>query len=272
MRATVIRPRYTVLLRDLRELWEYHELLYFFIWKELKIRYKQTVVGVAWAIFQPFVTMIVFSIFFGTLVGIPSDGIPYPIFVYTGLLYWQFFSSSLAQVSNSLISNQSLLTKVYFPRLLLPISAVAVNLVDFFVASIILVVMMIYYRFIPLATSLFTLPLLVLLTFSIAVGMGLILASVNVKYRDVKYILPFFIQTLMFLTPVIYPPSILGSYSWILAFNPMTGIIKAARSALFGTPPINWTLLFISGLVTIVVLIIGIWYFKKTERTFADLI
>jgi len=270
--TTVIRPRYTVLVRDLRELWEYHELLYFFIWKELKIRYKQTAVGVAWAIFQPFVTMVVFSVFFGALVGVPSDGVPYPIFVYAGLLYWQFFSFSLSQVSNSLVVNQALLTKVYFPRLLLPISAVAVNLIDFFVASIILIAMMIYYNFVPIFTSVVILPLLVLLTFSLAVGSGLILATVNVKYRDVKYVLPFFIQTLMFVTPVIYPPSILGNYSWMLALNPMTGIIKAARSTLFGTPPVNWTLLALSGLVTVVILIVGIWYFKKTERTFADLI
>jgi len=272
VQTTVIRPRYTVLLRDLRELWEYHELLYFFIWKELKIRYKQTAVGVAWAIFQPFVTMVVFSVFFGTLVGVPSDGVPYPIFVYAGLLYWQFFSSSLSQVSNSLIGNQALLTKVYFPRLLLPISAVAVNLVDFFVASIILIAMMVYYNFVPIFTSILVLPLLVVLTFAFAVGAGLFLAAVNVKYRDVKYVLPFFIQTLMFLTPVIYPPSILGAYSWILALNPMTGIIKAARSTLFGAPPVNWTLLALSGAVTVIILVIGIWYFKKTERTFADLI
>lgn len=268
----VIRPKKTFSLNDIRELWQYRELLYFFTWRDLKVRYKQTAIGIAWALFQPFTTMVVFSIFFGKLAKMPSDGIPYPIFVYVGLLIWQFFSGALSETSNCLIANQAIVTKVYFPRLILPISSVLTKLVDFFIASIILIGMMIYYQFTPHLTGLLILPLLLIISFFAAVGGGLFLASVNVKYRDVRYILPFFIQILMFLTPVIYPASIAGKYSWVLALNPMTGVIKAAHAAILGTTPINWGLLFISFMVTIIMFIIGVIYFKKTERYFADII
>jgi len=268
----IIKPQKKISLFDIKEIWESRELLYFFTWRDLKIRYKQTVVGVGWAVFQPFITMVVFSVFFGSFAKMPSDGIPYPIFVYVGLLLWQFFSSSLFQVSNCLIGNQAIITRVYFPRLILPFSSTLTNLVDFAVASVILVFLMFYYSYMPHLVGLLILPLLIAVTFLFSVGVGLILASFNVKYRDVKYILPFFIQTLLFLTPVIYPPSILGKYSWLLAFNPMTGVIKAARAALFGAQPINWFLLGLSSVAAVLIFVVGIVYFKKTEKYFADLI
>lgn len=269
---TIIRPKKTFSWNDIRELWQYRELMYFFTWRDLKVRYKQTVIGVLWALFQPFITMVVFSVFFGGMAKMPSDGIPYPIFVYVGLLIWQFFSSALSDTSNCLVANQAIITKVYFPRLILPISAVLTKLVDFFVASIILIGMMLYYSYTPNLIGLLILPLLLFISFLAAVGGGLFLAAINVKYRDVRYALPFFIQILMFLTPVIYPASIAGKYSWILALNPMTGVMKAARSALLGGAPINWMLLLASFVATLVLFIIGIIYFKKTERYFADII
>jgi len=216
--------------------------------------------------------MVIFSVFFGKLASVPSDGVPYPIFIFVGLLFWQFFSGSLSDTSNSLISNQAIVTKVYFPRLLLPISSVIVKMVDFLISCVILVGLMFYYGFKPDLLGVLILPLLLLITFMASVGFGLFLASINVKYRDVRYVLPFFIQILMYVTPVIYPASIAGKYSWILALNPMTGVIQSARAALLGTTPINWLLILISFLATVAVMLVGIYIFKKTERYFADII
>jgi lipopolysaccharide transport system permease protein len=271
-KVTIIKPKKLFSFRDLREIWGYKELLYFLTWRDLKIRYKQTAIGALWAIFQPFITMVVFTVFFGGLLNVPSDGVPYPIFVYTGLLFWQFFSSALSDTSNVLINNQSIITKVYFPRLLLPLSSVATKFIDFIIASIILVGMMIYYGYTPHLYGLLIIPLLLFITFMASVGLGLFLASINVKYRDVRYALPFFIQILMFVTPVIYPAGVLGKYSWILALNPMMGVIQSARAALLGTTVLNWTLIIISFIATFVLLLIGIYVFKKTERYFADII
>ncbi|MFA6503320.1 MAG: ABC transporter permease [Candidatus Paceibacterota bacterium] len=270
--VTVIRPKKTFSLADIREIWRYRELLYFFVWRDLKVRYKQTAVGIAWAIFQPFMAMVVFSVLFGKLAHMPSDGVPYPIFVYTGLLFWQFFSSALGDVSGSLIANQAIVTKVYFPRLLLPLAVITTALVDFCVASVVLVGLMAYYGFIPHLSGLVILPLLLIITFLAALGGGLFLASINVKYRDVRYVLPYFLQMLLFVTPVIYPSSIAGAYSWILAINPMTGVIKAARATVLGTEPINWFLLGLSSLAVFVLLAIGVVMFKRMERYFADII
>jgi lipopolysaccharide transport system permease protein len=270
--SIVIKPKKLFSFSDLREVWEYRELLYFFTWRDLKVRYKQTAIGVLWAVFQPFITMVVFSVFFGGLLKIPSDGVPYPIFVYTGLLFWQFFSSALSDTSNVLITNQAIITKVYFPRLILPLSSVATKLIDFGIAAVILVGMMIYYGYTPHILGLLILPLLLIITFMASVGFGLFLASINVKYRDVRYALPFFIQILMFVTPVIYPAGIVGKYSWILALNPMMGVIQTARAALLETTVLNWTLVSISLVATFILMIIGIYTFKKTERYFADII
>jgi lipopolysaccharide transport system permease protein len=272
METTVIRPRKTFSFKDIKELWQYRELLYFFTWRDLKVRYKQTFIGVAWAIFQPFITMVVFSVFFGGLAKIPSDGVPYPIFVYVGLLFWQFFSSALSDTSMALITNQSIITKVYFPRLILPISSVVTKFVDFLIATLILVGLMFYYSYMPHLSGLLVLPVLLLVTFMASVGLGLFLASINVKYRDVRYALPFFIQILLFLTPVIYPASIAGKYSFLLAINPMMGVIQSARAAILGTAPINWLLIGISFAGTFVLMVFGTYIFKKTERFFADII
>lgn len=272
MSETVIRPKKTFSLEDIREIWHYKELLYFFVWRDFKVRYKQTAIGVAWAIIQPFLSMVVFSVFFGSLIRVPSDGIPYPIFVYTGLLFWQFFSSSLSETSNALLSNRAIITKVYFPRLILPIAGVAVQFVDFFIASVILVGLMFYYGFTPMLSGLWIIPLLLIIAFLAAMGGGMILASINVKYRDVRYVLPYFIQLMLFITPVIYPPSIAGRWSWVLALNPITGVIKGARGALLGTEPINWLLLAISLSAVAVIFVIGLVLFKKTERYFADIV
>ena len=269
---TIIKPKKTFSLSDFKEIWQYRELMYFFTWRDLKVRYKQTVMGVAWAIFQPFIAMVVFSLFFGKLAGMPSDDIPYPIFVFVGLLLWQFFSGSLTQVSNCLVNNKHIITKVYFPRLILPISSVFTKFVDFIIASFILVGLMIYYGYTPNLSGFAILPLLLIITFMAALGIGLFLSALNVKYRDVGYILPFFIQLGLFITPVIYPSSITGRYSWFLAMNPMAGVIKTARGALLGTFPINWPQLLISAAACALALLIGFYYFKKTEKYFADIV
>lgn len=271
-KITTIRPKKVFSLEDLKEVWRYKELLYFFTWRDFKVRYKQTTIGILWAIFQPFMTMVVFSVFFGKLLKVASDGVPYPIFVYTGLLFWQFFSSALSETSSVLISNQSIITKVYFPRLILPLSSVATKFVDFAIAAVILGGMMVYYGYTPQLVSIIVLPILLAITFMAAVGGGLFLAAMNVKYRDVRFVLPFFIQLLLFVTPVIYPASIAGKYSWILAFNPMMGVIQNARAVLLGTAHINWALIGISFAACSVLLIIGTIYFKKVERYFADII
>lgn len=272
MTTTAIKPKKTLSWADFKELWRYRELLYFFTWRDFKVRYKQTYIGIAWALFQPVITMIVFSIFFGQLAGIPSDGVPYPIFVYVGLLFWQFFSDALTDTANSLIANQSIVTKIYFPRLLLPISTVATKLVDFAISSVVLAGLMIYYHFVPNLYGLIAIPILLLIAFMAALGGGLFLASINVKYRDVRYVLPFFIQLLLFVTPVIYSSSIAKKYSKLLALNPMTGVIQGARAILLHTAPINWLLILISGVACLIILCVGIVTFKKTERFFADII
>lgn len=271
-KVTIIKPKKTFSIEQFKEIWQYRELLYFFTWRDLKVRYKQTVIGVAWAIFQPLFTMIIFSIFFGKLAGMPSDDIPYPIFVYVGLLLWQFFSGSLTDISNCLINDKAIITKVYFPRILLPISATVTKFIDFLVACVILIGLMFYYGYMPHLSGLLILPLLVFITFMAALGLGLFLSALNVKYRDVRYILPFFIQSMMFVTPVIYPASLAGIWSWFLAMNPMTGVIKAARAAILGNFPINWTLLGISGLACFLIFIFGLYYFNKTEQYFADIV
>lgn len=269
---TTIRPKKLFSVKDITEIWKYRELLFFFTWRDLKVRYKQTIIGAGWAIFQPFITMVVFSVFFGGLAKIPSDGVPYPIFVYVGLIFWQFFSSALSDTSNTLLNNQAIITKVYFPRLILPIASVMTKIVDFVIAAVILVGLMIYYKYLPNLSGLLILPLLLLISFMSAVGGGLFLAAINVKYRDVRYALPFLIQIMLFLTPVIYPASIAGQYSKILALNPMMGVIQNARAALLGTTPINWVLIGISVLASAVLLIAGVYVFKKVERYFADII
>lgn len=269
----IIKPKKGFSYADLKELWNYRELLYFLSWRDIKLRYKQTVLGIGWAILQPFVMMVVFSVVFGGIAKVPSDGIPYPIFAYAGLLFWNMFSNSLSNASQSLVSSSNIIQKVYLPRIMLPIASVAVTLADFFFSFMVFVGILIYYQFLPnLLGFLLIIPLLCI-TLVASAGLGLFLAALNVKYRDVRYALPFFIQLLIFVTPVIYPTSIVPEkYQWILALNPMTGVIETFKSAFLNTAGIDWTVLGISMIASIVFFAFGAWYFLKTEKIFADVI
>lgn len=269
----VIRPKNKWWQFDWKEIWLFRDLFYFLTWRDVKVKYKQTAIGAAWAIFQPFITMIVFTVFFGKLAKMPSDGIPYPIFVYSGLIFWTLFSTSLAQVSNTFLENERIVTKVYFPRIILPVSSIITNIVDFLIASVILIGMMIYYHYVPTLAGLLIFPVLILMTIFSTLGIGLLFSSLNVKYRDVRFILPFFIQLLLFITPVIYPVSIVSQkYRWVLGLNPMSGVIDAARAGILGTRGIDWLLLGVSALCMVVYCLLGYFYFKKVERYFADVI
>jgi len=256
---------------NLPELWRYLDLLYIFVWRDIKVRYKQTVVGVLWVVFQPLLTMIIFSVLFGRLAKISTDGIPYPVFVYTGLLLWNYFSLALVNSSESLVANENIVKKVYFPRILLPASTVVTPAIDFAISFLVLLGLMLYYHFIPSVLSIVILPVLLLIAMLSSLGLGLYLSSLNVKYRDVRHILPFFIQIMMYLTPVIYPVTIFPQkYQWIAYLNPMSGLITLARSLLLGSSAVSWNLLPISFGVAVLMFIIGLAYFRKTERFFAD--
>lgn len=270
---TIIKPKKGLSLSDIKEMWLYRELFYFFTWRDIKIRYKQTFFGIAWAVMQPLITMVIFSVVFGGLAKMPSDNVPYPVFVYAGLLLWNIFSNSLNYASNSLLSSASIIQKIYLPKIIIPAASVMVTLVDFLFASLVFLGILLYYGFMPHFEGLLLLPLLLLITIFASLGLGWFLAAANVKYRDVRYILPFFIQLLIFITPVIYPVSIIPkAYQWLLALNPMAGVIEAFKAGFLGTMPINWSSLGISAAVSIVFFIFGLWYFIKTEKIFADII
>jgi lipopolysaccharide transport system permease protein len=257
---------------DLCELWEYRELLYFLTWRDIKVRYKQVALGVAWAIIQPFFMMIAFSLFFGHLGGIPSDGIPYPIFVYCALLPWQLFAHALSESSNSLVVNQNLITKVYFSRLVVPISAVLGGLVDFAIAFVVLVIIMAYYGIVP-GLAVLTLPLFILLAVMTALGVGLWLSALNVKYRDVRYTIGFLTQLWFFVTPVAYPSSIVPKpWRALYGLNPIAGVVEGFRWALLGKAEPPTALLAVSGLAVLLLLVGGLLYFRRMEYTFADLV
>jgi len=269
----VIKPKKGLAGLNSKELWSYRELFYFFAWRDIKLRYKQTFFGISWAIIQPFVTMVVFTVVFSKLANMPSDNIPYPIFVYAGLLLWNIFSTGLNNASRSLIDSINIIQKVYLPRIILPAASVIVSLVDFFFAGLVFAGIILYYGFMPCFQGLLFLPLILLICVFTTLGLGWFLAAVNVKYRDVRYALPFFIQLLIFITPVIYPISIVPkAYQWILALNPMTGAIETFKAAFLSTTSINWITLGISFFVSIVFLVFGLWYFLKTEKNFADII
>ncbi len=256
----------------LRELWAYRELLYFLVWRDIKVRYKQTALGAAWAIIQPFFTMVVFSLFFGSLAKMPSDGIPYPIFAYTALVPWTFFANGLTQASNSLVGNSGLIKKVYFPRLAIPIAGVLSNLVDFALAFVVLLLMMIYFKLWPTAAILW-LPLLLLLAFVTALGVGLWFSALNVEFRDVRYVVPFLTQFWMFATPVAYPSSLLHEpWRTLYGLNPMAGVVEGFRWALLGNIAAPGPLIWASAAAALVILVSGAFYFRRMERTFADVV
>jgi len=269
---TIIEPKKGWVPIDLGEIWDYRELLYFLTKRDIKVRYKQTILGGLWAVIQPAFTMIVFTLFFGRLAKVPSDGLPYPIFVYAGLLPWTYFANAVSSSGNSLVGSANLITKVYFPRLMVPASAALAGLLDFFIALFVLGALMIYYQFMP-GMGLLLFPFLVALTFLCAVGVGLWLSALNVQYRDIRYAIPFLIQIWMFLSPVIYPVSLVKEkYQWLLALNPMGGVIHAYRASLLGHQPIDWPLLGLSALIIGALFLGGLYYFRRMEKVFADVV
>ena len=270
--VTLIHPSRGLVSLKLAELWEYRELLYFLTWRDIKVRYKQTAIGVAWAVIQPFFAMVIFSIFFGQLAKIPSDGIPYPIFAYCALLPWQLFSHALNESSNSLVANQGLITKVYFPRLIIPVAPVLAGLVDFGIAFLVLIGMMLYYGIMP-TFAVFTIPLFLILAVATALSVGLWLSALNVEYRDVRYTIPFLTQFWLFATPVAYPSSLVPE-SWraLYGLNPMAGVVEGFRWALLGKAEGPGTLLVVSVMVVIILFIGGLYYFRRMEKTFADVV
>ena len=270
--VTVIRASRGWRFLDFKELSRCRELLYFFAWRDIKVRYKQTVIGAAWAIIQPFFTMVVFSLFFGRLAKIPSEGVPYPIFSYVGLLPWTFFANGMSNASNSLIGSAGLISKIYFPRLLIPLAAIVTSAVDFALAFAVLIGMMLFYRIPPTWNALLLVPFL-LLAFLTALGMGLWMSALSVEYRDVRYVVPFLTQLWMYATPVIYPSSLLhGPWKILLGLNPMTGVVEGFRWALLGTGGLPGSMFGIAVVAAVVLLGTGILYFRRMERTFADVI
>ncbi len=255
-----------------RELWEFRELLYFLAWRDIQIRYKQTALGMAWAIIQPFFTMIVFSIFFGALAQIPSDGIPYPIFSYAALVPWTFFANGLTQSSNSLVTGAQLIKKVYFPRLIVPVAAVLSGVVDFVLAFIVLLGMMLYYGLVPTANVVW-LPAFLVLALITSLGVGLWLSSLNVQYRDVRHAVPFITQFWLFATPIAYPSTLLSEpWRTLYGLNPMVGVVEGFRWALLGTDTQPGTMVLLSCLMALIILIAGAFYFRRMEKTFADVV
>jgi len=268
-----IKPSTGFTALNLRDLWIYRELVFFMIWRDIKVRYKQTLLGALWAIIQPVLTMIVFTFLFGKIAKVSSDGIPYPIFSYTALLPWGLFVAALNQASRSLTSNHNMITKIYFPRLILPVASVLGGLVDFAISFIVLIVLMIYYKVTPAWASLWTLPLFLLLAIIAALGVSLWLSAINVQYRDVNYALPFLTQFWLFITPVAYSSSVI-SEKWQLAYsmNPMAGVVNGFRWALLGSGNGPDTSLWVSVAISFLILFSGLFYFRNMEKTFADTI
>lgn len=256
---------------NFRALWDYRELLYFLIWRDLKVRFKQTVLGLVWVVMQPLLTTLVFTLFLGKLAGVPSNGVPYPLFVFAGLSLWTFFSGALSSASNSLVGNAHLITKVYFPRMIIPGAALGARLVDFAISFVVLVGLMIYYD-ITVTWSILVFPLFVALIVLLALGLGMLMSALNVKYRDVGIVLPVLIQLWMFVSPILYPSSFIPEeFRWIYALNPMTGIIENFRASLFGQA-LNWPALAISTVFTTALLVYSNYSFQRMEKRFADLV
>lgn len=268
----LIKPSRGLVLPQLRDVWAYRELLYFLVWRDLKVRYKQTILGVLWAIIQPFFLMVIFSIFFGKLAKISSEGIPYPIFAYAALIPWSYFAQSLNACSESLVGNSHLITKVYFPRLIIPISSVLSGLINFGISFGILLAMMVYYHIVPSLEALL-LPILVLMVLATALGSGLWLSALNVQYRDIRYAISFLIQFWFFATPVVYPSSLVpGIWRFLYSLNPMVGVVEGFRGALLGRGQIIGPTFILSIIVIIILLVTGTIYFRQVENKFADVV
>jgi lipopolysaccharide transport system permease protein len=257
---------------ELKDLWESRELLYFFVWRDIKVRYKQTAIGAAWAVLQPFLTMVVFSLFFGKLAKIPSHGLPYPVFYYSALLPWTYFATSMQAATSTIVDNQRVITKIYFPRLLLPISAVLSGVVDFMISFVMLLGIMLYYRMLP-TLAVVWLPAFLLLALLTALGVGLWLSALNAIYRDVRYVVPFLVQFWLFASPVAYPASLVPEkWRWLYGLNPMTGVIEGFRWALTGQGEPPDRMLAASTLAVLVLLVGGLIYFRRVETTMADVV
>jgi lipopolysaccharide transport system permease protein len=270
--VTVIEPSRGWISLNLRELWKYRELLYFLTWRDVKVRYKQTVIGAAWAILQPFFSMVVFSLFFGRLAKIPSDDLPYPIFNYAALVPWQFFANGLRQSSTSLVASANLVKKVYFPRLVIPISSVISGGVDFVLAFVVLLGMMLFYGIVP-TWNILWLPLFLVMALVTSLGVGLWLTAMNVQFRDVRYAVPFLVQAWMFATPIAYPSSLLDEpWRTLYGINPMTGVVEGFRWALLGTDTAPGPIILVSALVAILIFVSGAFYFRRMEKSFADVV
>ena len=270
--VTYLKPAKGWLSIDFKELWRYRELIYFLTWRDIKVRYKQAVLGIAWAVLQPLMTMVIFTVIFGNLLGTPSEGIPYPLFSLTALLPWQLFASALQRSSVSLVGNANLLKKIYFPRLAIPLSSIFAALVDFLISFVVLIGVMIYYRYLPTWNALW-LPLLVLLALLTALAVGLWLSALNVQYRDIQQIVPFLVQVWMYASPIVYPIETIPAGIWrrLYGLNPMVGVIQGFRWALIGGAPPDLTLV-ISGAMVLILLVSGLYYFRRMEKTFADIV
>ena len=257
---------------NLRELWLYRELIYFLTWRDLKVRYKQTVLGAGWAILQPVLSMIVFSIFFGSLLNVPSEGVPYPIFSYAALLPWGVFAKALNDTGRSLVSNRAMLTKIYFPRMVIPLASVFSSLADFLIAFIVMLGLMLFYRIAP-TSNIWTLPLFLLLAVITALGVGLWLSAMNVLYRDIGYMIPYITQLWFYLTPIVYSSSeVPEQWQFFYALNPMVGVVEGFRWALLGTADAPDPMIAVSATISVVIFISGMFYFRRMERTFADMV
>jgi lipopolysaccharide transport system permease protein len=270
-RPLVIEPVGAFLRLDVRELWAYRGLFFFLVWRDVKIRYAQTVLGAGWAVVQPVLTMLIFTVIFGRLASIPSDGVPYSVFSLAALVPWTYFSTALSGASGSLVSNTNLLTKVYFPRLVIPFAPVLAGLVDLVISFVILLALMLFHGITPSALAIIVVPLLVFTMILTAAGVGCWLAALNIQYRDVKYVTPFMVQIWMYGSPVVYPLSLVPEkYRWLYALNPLVGVIEGFRSVLLGTASVSIQMIGLSILVAILLFVTGALYFRRTERIFAD--
>ncbi len=268
----IIKPKKGWQVIDFKELSHYRDLFYFLVLRDIKIKYKQTVLGASWAVIQPFFTMVIFSLFFGRLAKIPSDNIPYPIFTYAALVPWTYFANSLRMSASSLVGNTQLISKIYFPRLIVPIAPILANLLDFFIALVILFVMMLFYGLAPTPYAI-VFPLLTILMIMIAIGVGTWLSALSAQYRDIKYTVPFLIQLWMFSSPIVYPASMIPEkFRFWYGLNPMAGVIEGFRSILLGTVPFPFKMIAMSTIVSIFLFVSGVMYFRRMERYFADVI
>lgn len=268
---TIIKASTSFWQLNLSEIWQFRELFQTLVWRDIKVKYKQTIIGIIWAIVQPFTQMVVFSFFFGKLANMPSDNVPYPLFSFSGLILWTMFTSSLSNSSNSMLNSSHLISKVYFPRLIVPIASTLITYIDYLIAWIVIWCIFIVYKFIPPWTIILS-PVLAIGPLMLANGLGFFLSAINVQFRDVRYVLPFFLQLLIFVSPVIYPASVAGQFQWIVALNPMTGYLELHRSLILGHQSITFFPVIYSLTTTLMIFFLGVTYFNRQQRKFSDII